>query len=65
MSCESECCCRERDEEREAPSSALEILKQRFVRGEINKAEFDETRQIISELHDMVQSKASKHHSCC
>ncbi len=47
---ETGCCCGSGQVSamsREMPSSALEILAERFARGEIEKAELEEKRQII------------------
>jgi hypothetical protein len=45
-------------------SSAMELLKERFVKGEIEKAEFDEKRAVIAEPRDEASAQVSKK-GCC
>ena len=51
--------------EARASSSALEILGERFARGEIDKAEFEEKRQIIAGVREEIGSAASSRRGCC
>jgi uncharacterized membrane protein len=47
---ETSCCCSGETEtkSREATSPAMQILEERFARGEIDKAEFEDRRQVLA-----------------
>ena len=50
---------------RATSSAALEILAERFARGEIDKVEFEEKWQIIAGLREVAPSARSTKNCCC
>jgi Short C-terminal domain len=58
------CCCSTQTEAAKQP--ALEILKVRFARGEIDKAEFEERHQVLSNATpETPAAAANKGKGCC
>ena len=58
------CCCGAQTEAAKQP--ALEILKVRFAKGEIDKPEFEERRQVLSNAtQEAPAAAANKGKGCC
>jgi hypothetical protein len=58
------CCCGTQTDAAKQP--ALEILKERFARGEIDKADFEERRQVLSNATQETPATAvNKGKGCC
>ena len=58
-------CCGGTQKTATSRASALEILAERFARGEIDKSEFEEKRQAIAGLREEVPSTAGGKKACC
>ena len=65
MTSESGCCGRQSKPGKSETWPALEILAERFARGEIDKAEFEEKRQIIAGARDESNSAEGSRKGCC
>jgi hypothetical protein len=61
---EAGCCGRQAPTGKHEASPALEILAERFARGEIDKAEFEEKRQVIAGLREEI-THAGGSKRCC
>ena len=63
---ESACCGgRPTEAAKRETSSALDTLKERFARGEIDKAEFEERRQVLSAPLGETASRVDDSKGCC
>ena len=61
---EASCCGRQATIGKHEASPALEILAERFARGEIDEAEFEKKRQIIAGLRKEI-THAAESKGCC